>query len=150
VYADRDLAADEGDHALEGTSIIAVISVITSTIVALTGVVVPQVIAARKAAVDRAVAHYTWWRDKRVELYSDLLTFCAQTLYSGGAPDEDKVVVLEGRVGTAGSARVGTMFSAFIDAARLQDSTSMKAAVDQLREHVRNEVWQLSKGSGNY
>jgi hypothetical protein len=113
-------------------------------------VVVPQLIAARKAAVDRAVAHYTWWRDKRVELYSDLLTFCARTLHLDGTLDEDKVVALEGRVGTAGSGRAGRMFSAFIDAARVEDSANMKVVLSQLSEHVRNEVWQLSKGTGNY
>ena len=135
---------------MEATTVIAVISVITSTIVALTGVVVPQVIAARKAAVDRSIAHGTWWRDKRVELYGDILTFCARTLRSTSALDDEVVAVLEGRVGTAGSARAGNMFAAFLDAARSGDRDEMRITVDRLREHVHNEVWQLSKGSGNF
>lgn len=68
---------------------------------------------------------------------------------SGRALDEEEVVTLEGRVGTAGSGRVGELFSSYIDAAGRADA-SMKAAVDQLRDHVWNEVWQLSKGTGNY
>jgi hypothetical protein len=135
---------------VEAASLIAIISVVSSTIVALTGVVVPQVIAARKAAVDRAIAHRSWWRDRRVELYSDLLTFCARTTRSGGDLDESEVATLEGRVGTAGSERVAELFSAFIEAARQRDDAAMRAVIDQLRGHVPNEVWQLSKGTGNY
>jgi hypothetical protein len=26
----------------------------------------------------------------------------------------------------------------------------MNTAVDELRDHVRNELWELSKGTGNY
>ena len=135
---------------MEAASLIAIISVVASTIVALTGVVVPQVIAARKAAVDRAIAHYSWWRDRRVELYSDLLTFCSRTTRSGGDLDESEVSTLEGRVGTAGSGRVAKLLSGFIEAARQRDDAAMRAVIDQLRDHVRNEVWQLSKGTGDY
>lgn len=135
---------------MEATTVIAVISVITSTIVALTGVVVPQVIAARKAAVDRSIAHGTWWRDKRVELYGEMLTFCARTLHSTGALDDDVVAALEGRVGTAGSGRAGNMFSAFLDAARSGDRDEMRTTMDRLREHIHHEVWQLSQGSRHF
>lgn len=142
-------ASSGGPSALEATSIVAIISMITSTIVALTGVIVPQVIAARKATVDRMLAHRTWWRDKRVEMYSEMLTFCAETLRSRVLADE-QVAALEGRIGVAGSERAANMFFNFVDAARSGDYPRMKAATSELRDHVRNEVWQLSQGSGNY
>jgi hypothetical protein len=136
---------------MEGTSVVAVISVTASTVVALTGVVVPQVLGARKAASDRAIAHLSWWRDKRVELYSETLTFCARTLQSSNAAvDSEEVASLEGRIGTAGSELVMRLFSDFVEAARSADGERMGAAVGRLREHVLREVWELSKGSGNY
>jgi len=135
---------------MDSASAIAIISVIASSVVALTGVVVPQLIAARKAAVDRSVAHRTWWRDKRVELYSDVLTFCARAVRSNLDLDDGRIAELEGRIGTAGSQQVGDLFSAYIEAAQLRDSAGMKASTVRLGEHIRNEVWQLSKDSGEY
>jgi len=42
------------------------------------------------------------------------------------------------------------LLSGFTEAARQRDDAAMRAVVDQLRDHVRNEVWQLSKGTGDY
>ena len=41
---------------------------------------------------------------------------------SGRALDEEEVVTLEGRVGTAGSGRVGELFSSYIDAAGVDNT----------------------------
>jgi Na+-driven multidrug efflux pump len=59
-----------------GTTIVALISVIASAIVALTGVIVPQVLGARERRVAHFLAHEIWWRDTRAPVYSEILSFC--------------------------------------------------------------------------
>ena len=136
---------------MDAASIIAITSIVSSSLVALVGVLIPQILTMRKAAVDRTISHRNWWRDKRLDLYTDILTFCAESALSiTNRQDELALVKLEGRVGTSGSLEVAEYFGQYVEALRANRAPEMNAAWIKLRSHIPIEVWELSKGSGNY
>jgi hypothetical protein len=97
-----------------GTTIVALISVIASSIVALTGTIVPQVLGAREQSVTQLLSHGTWWRDTRSTLYSEILSFCTRALHEELNLDELAIAELEGRVDTMGSPEVSANFRSFM------------------------------------
>jgi hypothetical protein len=132
---------------VDSASTVAIISVIASSAIALVGVIVPQVVAARKATLDRTIAHMTWWRDKRSELYIDILGFCAQAEQpSHHGLNEELIDSLEPRVAAISSGVVGREFRRFIAALRSNSSDELHDAGSKLRTHIPTELWELSQG----
>ena len=132
---------------MDSASTVAVISVIALSAVALVGVIVPQVLAARKATLDRTIAHMIWWRDKRSELYIEILGFCAQAEQPGQhSLDESLINSLEPRVAAISSGAVSKEFRRFIAALRSDNSNELHDAGSHLRTHIPTELWELSQG----
>lgn len=134
---------------MTGTTIVALISVIASSIVALTGTIVPQVLGARERAREQSVtqllAHGTWWRDTRSTLYSEILSFCTRALHEELNLDELAIAELEGRVDTMGSPEVSANFRSFMKALRNQNTAEARRVDSALRERIPDELWTLSK-----
>jgi hypothetical protein len=136
---------------MTSSSVVSVVSIVASAIVALAGVIVPQVVAGRKALSDRTIAHRAWWRDRRAELYSDMLALCARHSRSPNeTTDHDSLITLQGRVATTGSPEVAALFESYVEAYRARDIAKLQEYFQRLRDHVPIELWELSKGSGNY
>lgn len=134
---------------MSGTTIVALISVIASAIVALTGTIVPQVLGARERAreqyVTQLLAHGTWWRDTRSKLYSEILSFCTRALHEELDLDEPAIIELKGRVDALGSPEVSKEFRSFMSALRNQNTAEARRAESALRERMPKELWTLSK-----
>lgn len=130
---------------MDSASTVAVISVIASSAVALVGVIVPQVMAARKAALDRTIAHMTWWRDQRSQLYTEILGFCAQAEQPRQAGlNESLINSLDARVTAVAGGVVKQEFERFINALFRQQWRTHEAG-RSLRTHIPSELWELSK-----
>lgn len=130
---------------MTGTTIVALISVIASSIVALTGVIVPQILGTREQRVAQLLAHGSWWRDTRSTLYSEILSFCTRALREEPDLDESAIAELEGRVDTMGSPTVSRLFRSFMSALRARDAAKASQADAALRERIPDELWTLSK-----
>jgi hypothetical protein len=128
-----------------GTTIVALISVIASSIVALTGVIVPQVLGTRERRVTQLLAHGSWWRDTRSILYSEILSFCIRALHEELNLNEPAIAKLEGRVDSMGSPEVSAHFRSFMSALRNRNTAEASRANSALRKRIPDELWTLSK-----
>jgi hypothetical protein len=131
-----------------GTTIVALISVISSAVVALTGVIVPQVLGGRERRVAHFLAHEIWWRDTRSSIYSEILSFCIRVEHEKEPNlDEPPIAELRGRVAAMGSPRVSEHFDSFVSA--LSNGNDEKASLEHqtLRELISGELWNLSQGA---
>jgi len=130
---------------VSGTTVVALISVLASSIVALTGVIVPQVLGARDQRVAQLLAHGAWWRERRSVLYSEILSFCARALGDGVDLDETAIAEFEGRVIALGGLRVSELFRSFLEALRNRNTAEASQAYSDLCERIPGELWTLSK-----
>jgi hypothetical protein len=128
-----------------GTTIVALISVIASSIVALAGVIVPQVLGTRERRATQLLAHGSWWRDTRSTLYSEILSFCIRALHEELNLNEPAIAKLEGRVDSMGSPEVSTHFRSFMSALRNRNTAEASRANSALRKRIPDELWTLSK-----
>ena len=130
---------------MSGTTVVALISVLASSIVALTGVIVPQVLGAREQRAAQLLAHGSWWRDTRSNLYSEILSFCIRALRDELDLDAPGIAELEGRVIALGRPDVSKTFRSFLSALRNRNTAEASHAYSELREQIPDELWILSK-----
>lgn len=130
---------------MTGTTIVALISVIASSIVALTGVIVPQLLGARERRATQLLAHGSWWRDTRSTLYSEILSFCIRALHEELNLDEQAIAELVARVDTMGSPQVSAQFRSFMSALRDGNTAEASRANSALHKRIPDELWTLSK-----
>ncbi|MBO0823435.1 MAG: hypothetical protein J2P27_06190 [Actinobacteria bacterium] len=132
---------------MTGTTIVALISVIASAVVALTGTIVPQVLGGRERRVAHFLAHEIWWRDTRSPIYSEILSFCIRVEQENEPNlDEPSITELRGRVGAMGSPKVSEHFDSFISALRNGNAENASLEYQTLRELISGELWNLSQG----
>jgi hypothetical protein len=130
-----------------GTTIVALISVIASAIVALTSVIVPQVLGTRERRLAHFLAHEIWWRDTRAPIYADILSFCIRVEHEKEPNlDESSIVELQGRVAAMGSPKVRDQFYSFMSALRKGNTENASLEHQTLRELISGELWNLSQG----
>ena len=132
---------------MTGTTVVALISVVASAVVALTGVIVPQVLGGRERRVAHFLSHEIWWRDTRSPIYSEVLSFCIRAGQEKEPDlDEPSVTELRGRVGALGSPKVSEHFDSFVSALRNGDAGKVSLEHQALRELISGELWDLSQG----
>src|SRR5689334_16191774 len=132
---------------MSGTTIVALISVIASAIVALAGVIVPQVLGTRERRVAHFLAHEIWWRDTRAPIYSEILSFCIRTEHEKEPNlDESFITELKGRVNAIGSPEVAAHFHSFMSALKDQEKEEASSEHKILRKLISDELWNLSQG----
>lgn len=131
---------------MAGTTIIALISVIASSIIALTGIIVPQILGAKERRITQLLVHGSWWRDTRSALYSEILSFCMRAERVKEIKlDEPSIAELEGRAAAMGSPEVSAHFRSFMSALRDQNTAEASRAISALRNRIPDELWTLSK-----
>ncbi len=132
---------------MTGSTIVALISVVASAIVALTGVVVPQVLGTRERRVAHFLAHEIWWRDTRSTIYSEILSLCIRVEHEKESSlDELAIAELTGRVAAMASPKVSEHFDSFISAHRNGNVEEVSLEYRTLRKLISEELWNLSQG----